>query len=382
MKTKFSYNENSDKVVWIDLDNSPHIPFFAPIIERLNELGYSTSISARNYAQTVALAELYNLDFTPIGKHHGKNKLRKIVGLLYRSLQLIPYAIKNKPTIAISHGSRAQMVVAQLLGIPVVMFLDYEFVQTIPFVKLRLLFIPKVISTKKLSKFADILKTYPGIKEDIYVPTFKPDESIKTEMNIKDKNINVVLRPPADQAHYHNPESEILFYNVIEHLTATNNIRTIILPRDKRQKESIETQFRYHFDSGKLAIPKNVVDALNLMWYSDLVISGGGTMNREAAALGIPVYSIFRGKTGDVDKYLTETGRLTMLESPDDVKEKVKLEKWIRPNKLENVNSLGLQSIVNDLEKLIAEVTKHKKTYKHEINNEATTKQRIHKKIH
>ncbi len=382
MKTKYSHNQNSDKVVWVDLDNSPHIPFFAPIIERLSELGYTTNISARNYAQTVALAELYNLDFTPIGKHHGKNKLRKIAGLIYRSLQLLPYAIKTKPTIAISHGSRAQMVAAQLLGIPVVMFLDYEFVQTIPFVKLSLLFIPKVISTKKLSKFSDILRTYPGIKEDIYVPTFKPDESIKTEMKIIDSNINVVLRPPADQAHYHNPESEKLFFNVIEHLTSTENVKTIILPRDNRQKEKIKIQYKYHFDSGKLCIPEKVVDALNLMWYSDLVISGGGTMNREAAALGIPVYSIFRGKIGDVDKYLAKAGRLTLLESPNDVKKMIKLKKWVRPDKLENVNSLGLQSIVNDLEKLIAQVTENKKSYKNEINDKTTTEPRIHKKIH
>ncbi len=382
MKTKYSHNQNSDKVVWVDLDNSPHIPFFAPIIERLSELGYTTNISARNYAQTVALAELYNLDFTPIGKHHGKNKLRKIAGLIYRSLQLLPYAIKTKPTIAISHGSRAQMVAAQLLGIPVVMFLDYEFVQTIPFVKLSLLFIPKVISTKKLSKFSDILRTYPGIKEDIYVPTFKPDESIKTEMKIIDSNINVVLRPPADQAHYHNPESEKLFFNVIEHLTSTENVKTIILPRDNRQKEKIKIQYKYHFDSGKLCIPEKVVDALNLMWYSDLVISGGGTMNREAAALGIPVYSIFRGRIGDVDKYLAKAGRLTLLESPNDVKKMVKLTKWVRPDKLENVNSLGLQSIVNDLEKLIAQVTENKKSYKNEINDKTTTEPRIHKKIH
>lgn len=147
------------------MDNSPHIPFFAPIIEKLHEQGYSTCISARNYSQTVSLADLYNLDYTPIGKHHGKNKFRKVLGLAYRSIQLIPYAWKKKPTIAISHGSRSQMVVAHLLRIPVVMFLDYEYVQTIPFVKLRLMFLPKVISTKKLLKFEQILKHILGLKK-------------------------------------------------------------------------------------------------------------------------------------------------------------------------------------------------------------------------
>jgi predicted glycosyltransferase len=262
------------------------------------------------------------------------------------------------------------MVVAHLLRIPVVMFLDYEYVQTIPFVKLRLMFLPKVISTKKLLKFEQILKTYPGIKEDIYVPAFKPDDSIKTDMNINDENINVVLRPPAHEAHYHNHESDKLFYKVIEHLTTPDNVRTIILPRDDKQKEMIKTQYKYHFDSGKLIIPTEVVDALNVMWYSDLVISGGGTMNREAAALGVPVYSIFRGKIGDVDKYLAKSGRLTLLHSADEVVKKVKLEKWKRPDKLENVNSLGLQSIVNDLESLIEQVTNNKKEITNDNKNE------------
>jgi len=370
MKNRYSNNENSNKKIWIDMDNSPHIPFFAPIIENLHERGYSTCVSARNYSQTVSLADLYNLDYTPIGKHHGKNTFRKIAGLIYRSIQLIPYALKSKPTLAISHGSRSQMVVAHLLRIPVVMFLDYEYVQTIPFVKLRAMFLPKVISTKNLAKFESIIKTYPGIKEDIYVPTFKPDESILTEMNIKKENINVVLRPPAHEAHYHTHESDKLFFNIIEHLTTPDNVRTIVLPRDDKQKEMIKAQYKYHFSSGKLVIPTEVVDALNVMWYSDLVISGGGTMNREAAALGVPVYSIFGGKTGDVDKYLANSGRLTLLHSADEVHKKVKLVKWNRPAKLNNVNSLGLQSIVNDLENLVTEIITNKKETKHELKNE------------
>ena len=144
MNQRFSYNPNSKKIVWVDLDNSPHVPFFAPIIKRLREQGYTVNISARKYSQTVSLANLYNLDYTIIGKHHGKNKFIKVLGLIYRSLQLLPFALKSRSTIAISHGSRSQMIVAFLLNIPIVLFLDYEYIQTIPFVKPSLVFIPNL----------------------------------------------------------------------------------------------------------------------------------------------------------------------------------------------------------------------------------------------
>ncbi|MCB9247701.1 MAG: DUF354 domain-containing protein [Ignavibacteriales bacterium] len=205
------------------------------------------------------------------------------------------------------------------------------------------------------------LKPILGIKEDIYVPAFKPDQSIKKYFNFSSNKITVILRPPADQAHYHNPESDILFEEVISLLLHVNKVQTIILPRDSRQKELIKNSYHSYFENGQLIIPDDVVDALNLMWYSDLVISGGGTMNREAAALGVPVYSIFRGKIGDVDNYLAKTGRLTLITNKDEVKSKIRLKKRTRPNKLENINSLALHSIVNDLENLINDISGEKK---------------------
>jgi uncharacterized protein len=370
MNVKYSYNKNSDKTIWIDLDNSPHVPFFSPIIKKLQEEGYNVRISARNYSQTVELAQLYGLDFTDVGKHHGKNKIMKVLGLIYRSLQLVPFVLKKKPLIAISHGSRSQMIVAHFLKIPIIVFLDYEYVQTIPFVKPKMMFFPNIISKETLSKFNLNIKTYPGIKEDIYVPGFKPDETIKRFYKFSSNVINVILRPPAYQAHYHNPESEKLFESVINLLVNVDGVQTIMLPRDNRQKESLKIKYETFIKSGSLVIPNEVTDALNLMWYSDLVISGGGTMNREAAALGVPVYSIFKGKIGDVDAYLAKTGRLTLIENSDEVKSKIRLKKRVRPNKPENINSLALHSIVNDLENLIKEISGEKLTVSKNENNE------------
>ncbi|MCW8848779.1 MAG: DUF354 domain-containing protein, partial [Melioribacteraceae bacterium] len=369
MNQRFSYNVNSNKVIWVDLDNSPHVPFFAPIIKRLRDQGYTIKISARKYSQTVALANLFDLDYTLIGKHHGKNKFLKVIGLFYRSIQLFPFALKARATLAISHGSRSQMMVAQILKIPIVMFLDYEYIQTIPFVRPNLVFIPNLIAKEKLKKLSARIDTYPGIKEDIYVPSFIPDNSITNIFNIHKDDILIILRPPAYEAHYHNPESENLFYGIIHYLLRNSAVKTIILPRDKKQKESILIKFKNYFETGALIIPSDVVDGLNLMWNSDLVISGGGTMNREAAALGLPVYSIFKGRIGDVDNFLSQSGRLIMIENAEDIENKIIIKKRIKNDSIDNLNSFALQSIVNSLESFINELTTSHHSKKHYETN-------------
>ena len=100
-------------------------------------------------------------------------------------------------------------------------------------------------------------------------------------------------------------------------------------------------------EEGKIIIPEKVVDGLNLIWNSDLVISGGGTMNREAAALGVPVYSIFRGKIGAVDRYLSENGRLTLIKNIEDIRTKITLVKREQQLAPKQKNNSALKSIVD-----------------------------------
>lgn len=359
MIKKFSHNVNSSKTIWIDLDNSPHVPFFTPIIRQLQHKGYRVVISARKYSQTVLLANLYGLDYNEIGVHYGKKKFNKIFGLFYRTIQLLPFARNNKPIIALSHGSRAQMLAAAILRIPIIMFLDYEFIQTIPFVKPSIIYIPHVISPNKLKSIAHSIVSYPGIKEDIYVPGFNPNKEQLLSLNRDENKIQIVLRPPAHEAHYHNPESEKLFKDVIDFLTTKPNVQTVILPRDPKQKSSILSQFKEKFEVNSLIIPDSVIDGLNLIWFSDLVISGGGTMNREAAALNIPVYSIFKGKIGDVDKYLKKSGRLTLIKDSSEIEDKIILKKRANKKNITNVNSLALQSVLNSLENFIDNITQN-----------------------
>jgi len=187
------------------------------------------------------------------------------------------------------------------------------------------------------------------LKEDVYVPRFKPDASVLKTLGLSDAGLIVTLRPPATEAHYHNPEAEELFAETLRLLAETPSTRAVALPRNAKQGIELRKQWAELIARGSLIIPETPVDGLNLIWFSDLVVSGGGTMNREAAALGVPVYSVFRGKIGAVDKYLAETGRLTMLESVQDVRTKLKLVRWNRPAKPENTNRPALMSIVDNI---------------------------------
>ena len=336
------------KTIWIDLDNTPHIPFFNPIIEELEKKGYRVVLTARDCAQTCGLADFFHMKYTRIGRHYGKNKLVKVVGTVYRALRLLQVLRKDKPALAVSHGSRAQMLSALFLGVPSVVIMDYEHVKG--FIKPTWVMMPEVIASDSVKFDRNRILKYHGIKEDVYVPTFKPDPAIKMQLGLQEDDIVVTVRPPATQAHYHNPESEILFSAALNRLGRMENLRMVIVPRDRSQKEWIEEKWFEFCHSRRIIIPRHVVDGLNLLWHSDLVISGGGTMNREAAALGVPVYSIFRGKIGAVDQYLAETGRLVLLKSVADVEARLVIGKRSFRDAAKNSNGRALENVVKGVE--------------------------------
>jgi dTDP-4-amino-4,6-dideoxygalactose transaminase/predicted glycosyltransferase len=336
--------------IWIDLDNSPHVPFFAPIIEELQRRGHPIVLTARDCFQVQALADLFRLNYTLIGRHFGKNKACKLAGLGVRSAQLIPTVLRERPRLAVSHWSRSQLVVSTALGVPSLLIGDYEFATPSVLIRPTWLMCPDVIPRSSL-KWDDpqrILQ-YPGIKEDVYVPRFVPDPGIRFQLGLQERDVVVTLRPPAREAHYHHQESDELFDAAVEFLRRKTDVRLVVLPRNARQGASLRTQWPDLFASGKMLIPEHVVDGLNLIWHSDLVISGGGTMNREAAALGVPVYSIFRGQIGAVDRYLSAKGRLVLLESVRDVQTRIDAVARTRPAKPQDADTTTLRSIVDQI---------------------------------
>jgi uncharacterized protein len=312
--------------IWIDLDNTPHVPFFKPIIRELEKRGYKVALTARDAFQVCELATRSGLAYTKVGRHYGKNRLLKILGLVWRSLQLIPFVLRERPIMGLSHGSRSQILLCNLLRIPTVMIMDYEHAQTPLLLRPRWEIVPDVLFNESLHcKAKERIRKYRGIKEDVYAPEFKPDPTLCQQLHLGDNNVIVTVRPPANEAHYHNPESETFFVKFMERVLITPGVKAVLLPRNKNQETDIRTNWPQWFQNSKVIIPKEAVDGLNLLWHSDLVVSGGGTMNREAAALSVPVYSIFRGKSGAVDRHLQSQGRLTLIESIEDVQNKILL---------------------------------------------------------
>lgn len=311
--------------IWIDLDNSPHVPFFLPIVRELEKKGHTVFVTTRDCFQVCALADYHKLRHTCIGTHYGSNRAFKVLGTIWRALQLAPVVVREKPDISLSHGSRALVLLSSILRVPTVVMFDYEHAAFLPLLRPTLGIAPEVINDPRFARhFAGGVCAYSGLKEDVYARSFVPDSSIVGQLKLEPDLVIATLRPPAVEAHYHNPESEKLFTEVVEFLGNTANVRMIVLPRNEaRERRDMERRWSRLFREGRILIPDHVVDGLNLVWHSDLVISGGGTMNREAAALGVPVYSIFRGRLGAVDAYLVEQQRLTLIRSVEDVRTKI-----------------------------------------------------------
>jgi predicted glycosyltransferase len=319
--------------VWIDLENSPHIPFFEPIIKELKKRNCEVVLTARDCFQVCEMADMAGLKYAKVGRHYGKNSVAKLAGLCVRVVQMAPIILRERPAISVSHGSRTLMMLSALLGIRSINIADYEFADFrlttwIGSKKKKWIMTPEVIPSaifEKNGMLHDHVLHYPGIKEDVYVPFFQPDSSLKAALGIQPTDIMVTIRPPATEAHYHNPESEKLLMAVFEMLEAHPEVKTVLLPRTPRQEAELREARPALFATGRIVVPGHAVNGLDLIWDSDVVISGGGTMNREAAALGVPVYSLFRGTMGAVDKHLAATGKLVLLESVGDVREKLKL---------------------------------------------------------
>lgn len=340
------------RTIWIDLDNSPHVPFFRPIIQQLEIHGYHVLLTARDCFQVCGLAEQLHLDYKPIGHHYGKHRIMKLLGLGFRTLQLLPLARRARPALAVSHGSRSQLVAAKLLRIPTLQIADYEFAKIWAVVRPSWAMTPAMIPNEAMKLGGDRILKYPGIKEDVYVPSFLPQDGIRQELGIPESEILVTIRPPASEAHYHSPDSDKLFRATIAHLAPMPDVRMVVLPRTTKQGHEITATWSELCSSRKLFIPERVVDGLNLIWHSDLVISGGGTMNREAAALGVPVYSIFRGTIGAVDQHLAANGRLVLLESAADLTTKLSVRRRNRGGHCNTAGQATLKAVTSHIVRL------------------------------
>jgi predicted glycosyltransferase len=299
--------------VWVDLTNSPHVLVLAPVIRRLEAAGHQVDVTARDFAQTLGLCERLGIAHTAIGTHRGGSLGAKAVGLLDRSAALTRYARGKRFDLAIGHGSNDISVAARLLGIPCSTTFDYEWATVQHNVNCRLaqaVVVPAVIPPERLYRYGARHKIhqYVGLKEEYYLADFEPDPAVLSELGLDRSAPIAVVRTPPAVSLYHRFENDTFG----EVLAKLQGAQTVVLPRTPEQRAELTR-------AGGYLIPERAIDAQSLIAYADLVISAGGTMNREAVALGTPVYTVFEGRLGAVDAELIASGRLAQLTAAADV---------------------------------------------------------------
>ncbi len=300
--------------VWVDLTNSPHVLVLRPVIEHLRAQGHEVQVTARDFAQTLELCDRFGIGHTDIGRHRGAGLAGKAWGLGSRSAQLTRWAGRRRFDLALGHGSNDITVAAALLRIPCSTTFDYEWATVQHTVNCRLaraVVVPDVIPPQRLYRYGarGKLAQYPGLKEEYYLSDFEPDESVLGALGLDRREPIAVVRTPPAVSLYHRFEND-LFGQVLERLRGA---QAVVLPRTPEQRAQLTR-------SGGFIVPEHAIDAQSLIAYADLVVSAGGTMNREAVALGAPVLTVFEGRPGAVDERLIAEGRLHRLRDPDQVK--------------------------------------------------------------
>ncbi|HSD77318.1 MAG TPA: DUF354 domain-containing protein [Solirubrobacteraceae bacterium] len=296
--------------IWVDLTNSPHVLVLRPVVELLRARGHDVDVTARDFAQTVELAERHGLGATVIGRHRGGRLAAKGAGLLSRSAALVRWSRRRRFDLALGHGSNDVTVAARLLRIPCSTMFDYEWATVQHTVNCRLaqaVVVPDAIPPERLDRYGarGKVRAYPGLKEEYYLADFEPDPAVLAELGVDpERPLSVVRTPPAVSL-YHRFENE-LFAAVLTRLREQSQV--VVLPRTAEQRAELHA-------AGGFVVPARAIDAPSLVALADLVVSAGGTMNREAVALGTPVWTTFEGRLGAVDERLIAEGRLRRLTS-------------------------------------------------------------------
>jgi len=336
--------------IWIDLANSPHVPFFRALIPEFTARGNQVEITARDFAQTVELATTAGMMPHVIGGHGGGSITGKAGNLVGRAAALRKWARDRGFDLAVSHNSYAQIAAAAALGIKTVTLMDYEH-QPANHLAFRLasrVIVPRAFPAAELRKYGASMrkvKRYEGTKEDVYLADFSPDRSfsdVLRKLGVASEDVLVLARPPAREALYHRFENE-LFDELLARLSSREDARIILLPRtDAQRREYAKRAWP------NMIMPQSALDAANLIAAADLVVSAGGTMNREAAALGVPAVSIYAGKWAAIDDELVSEGRLRRISSREEIE-------TLQVQKKSLINPRAARGVKEEITRLILE---------------------------
>ena len=301
--------------IWVDMTAPAHPLMLRPLIERFRDAGHEVQVTARDYAQTLEILERLAIAYVAIGAHGGASRRGKLNALGNRTRRMIGFGRRGFD-LALGHGSNDLALAAAALRVPAVNTFDYEWATQQHNIGCRLarrVIVPEAIPPERLRRYgvgAAKLARYPGLKEEYYLADFVPDESVPAALGVDPQRILVVVRPPPDVSLYHRKANR-LFSQVLGLLGTRDDVHAVVIPRTDQQRGYVRA---LRFPS--LIVPQGAVDAQSLIAQADLVVSAGGTMNRESVALGTPVYTTYGGRLGGVDEWLIREGRLRPLIDP------------------------------------------------------------------
>jgi uncharacterized protein len=290
-----------------------HVLVFRPLIQILRERGAEVEVTARSYAQTLELLELHGIEAEVFGRHAGRSRLAKARTMGRRLRDLHRWAKGRGFDIALTHGSHELTLTARRLGIPSSTTFDYEFAWFQHQLGCRAatrVVVPAAIPPERLTQYGvkpPKLRRYEGLKEEYYLSDFEPDRAVADALSLDPDRLLAVVRTPPDIALYHRQANPI-FPRLLERLGRQGDLQAVVLPRTTEQGDFVRS-----LRLPSLVVPDHAVDAQSLIGLADFVVSAGGTMNREAAALGVPVYTTFGGRLGGVDEKLIRQGRLVRI---------------------------------------------------------------------
>ncbi len=273
--------------IWVDCTAAAHPLVLRPIVERLEAQGHEVFVTAREYGQTLGILDRLGMPYTAVGEHGGASRLGKARALGGRSARLARVVWDRRPQLAIAHGSVDLAVVSALYRVPSVQMQDYEFAhlqRQISFRLARRVLVPDAIPVERLAKLGakgKKLVRYPGLKEEYYLAGFEPDPAVLGELGLDREKVLVVVRPPPETSEYH--ASNDLYGATLGRLAGASEAQAVVIPRTEEQGAAVRA-----LGAANLIVPERAIDAQSLIAFADLVVSAGGTMNREAVALGTP----------------------------------------------------------------------------------------------
>jgi hypothetical protein len=296
--------------VWVDFENTPHVLFLEPIILRLREAGWEVRITAKPQSHTLELAAARGLPVTAIGAGDLVGGMRKIVGGLKRAAELAAWVgWRDRPRLLVS-SSRTAALSAQALGVSTIGLLDYEHAEHRTLARAsRSLFLPDLLrdaslppATRRIARF------YAGLKENLYLDSCGLDrQQERRALGVSEDCCFIVARPPATTAHYAAGDGARLWLDAVRALGSRPGVVVLVMPRSAPQSGALEGALA---GLPNVRVQREVFPGPGPVAAADLVLGGGGTMNREAAVLGVPVWSLFTGPTPYIDEKLSHEGRL------------------------------------------------------------------------